>query len=306
VSADYYENNTRTQLSFCIIYKENNNIKKMFVDLISHLLDTKCFSSIRGIKFLMKQDFFKRIDKKNYIFWFDCGTHFRCAEMIYFLFSEMQSCEPIKIEANFFAEKHGKNKLDQHFSIQSKFYESAAALKRITNTTDIITVDTHSQARANEFREKRGKEPIINFVLEFLPENTPSLKRTEIKIDDISVYYNFFNDLSDSNKLKSNVLTGYNNIVDILDINNKEYTNKLKWKLTIDNYKPIEKPWNAKQFSMEYLMSSNNLTRLKMKTLEERNLFDKSFNPDESTIPELCAKSYKFSFYLLLKFVINT
>ena len=94
-------------------------------------------------------------------------------------------------------------------------------------------------------------------------------------------------------------MTGYNIIVDVLDINNKEYTKKLKWKLTIENYKPIEKPWNAKQFSMEYLMRGNNLTRLKMKTLEERNLFDISFVPDESTIPELCASSYKFSYYLL-------
>ena len=35
------------------------------------------FSVIRGFRLIRKQEVFKKIDKKKYIIWTDCGTHFR-------------------------------------------------------------------------------------------------------------------------------------------------------------------------------------------------------------------------------------
>ena len=79
----------------------------MNVDVISDILKGNALSVIRIIRFLREQDFFKKIDKKNYHFWFDLGTHHRNQEMNFFLLKDL-SIEK-NVEINFFMNKHGNN-----------------------------------------------------------------------------------------------------------------------------------------------------------------------------------------------------
>ena len=114
------------------------------------------FSVVRAFRLLRNQDFFKVIDQKNFIIWSDCGKHFRCAEFISFLMKELSQSQ-IHVNLNFFAESHGKNSRDQHFSNISKFIVQAEYKKRLLGTQDVITAILEGQEKANMFRKKQGK-----------------------------------------------------------------------------------------------------------------------------------------------------
>ena len=61
------------------VYYFDSDLKKVNcinVDIISHILKNDGFSVIRALRFLRKQPFFQKIDKKKYNFWADTGTHF--------------------------------------------------------------------------------------------------------------------------------------------------------------------------------------------------------------------------------------
>ena len=46
-------------------------------------------AAVRGFRILRSQSFFKKIDKKNYIIWEDCGKHFRNNELVGYLLLEL-------------------------------------------------------------------------------------------------------------------------------------------------------------------------------------------------------------------------
>lgn len=57
------------------------------IDIISDYQGQTAFDLIRAFKFVMELQIFKDLDKENYVIWTDCGTNFRSAEFIYFLFN---------------------------------------------------------------------------------------------------------------------------------------------------------------------------------------------------------------------------
>ena len=72
---------------------ENELVKTVNFDLIS-----KCYkgsqsshSAVRAFRILRKQDFFKKIDKNEYVVWADCGKHFRCSLFVGYLFTELKN-----------------------------------------------------------------------------------------------------------------------------------------------------------------------------------------------------------------------
>ena len=76
--------------------------------MISDITKTDAFSVVRSLRFIRNQQFFKAIEKKKIIFWLDCGTHFRCAELNHYFFKELAS-ENILVTTNFHCEQHGKS-----------------------------------------------------------------------------------------------------------------------------------------------------------------------------------------------------
>ena len=47
-------------------------------------------SAVRAFRVLRNQDFFKKIEKKEYIIWADCGKHFRNKLFVGYLFNTLK------------------------------------------------------------------------------------------------------------------------------------------------------------------------------------------------------------------------
>ena len=145
---------------FGISHVKDGKIKLINVDMIGDFYQN-AFSVVRAFRLLRKQQFFKDLDKKNYIIWADCGKHFRCAEFISFLMKELAE-DKIHVDLNFFGESHGKNSRDQHFSNVSNFLKQAEYKMRLTNTAEIIKAIEIGQRRANLFQALKRKFLQIN------------------------------------------------------------------------------------------------------------------------------------------------
>jgi hypothetical protein len=65
-------------------------IKLINFDIISSDLSQGAYSVVRGMRMLRKQDFFKQVEKKNYVVWFDTGKHFRNNEVLGYFLSELK------------------------------------------------------------------------------------------------------------------------------------------------------------------------------------------------------------------------
>lgn len=79
----------------------DNEIKLINFDIISSNLSTDASAAVRGFRFLRDQDFFKEIDKLDYIVWMDCGTHFRNGMVIGYLLCDLAK-EGIRGNVRFF------------------------------------------------------------------------------------------------------------------------------------------------------------------------------------------------------------
>lgn len=65
---------------------ENNKIKLINFDIISSDLCQDAYSVVRGMRILRNQNYFKEIEKSEYVIWLDTGKSFRNSEVLgYFL-----------------------------------------------------------------------------------------------------------------------------------------------------------------------------------------------------------------------------
>ena len=281
------------------VYYFDSDLKKVNcinVDIISHILKNDGFSVIRALRFLRKQPFFQKIDKKKYNFWADTGTHFRCAELNHYYFEEL-ALEEINVTVNFFGEHHGKSCRDQHFSVLNVYLEKGANLKLIKNTSDLISCYKDGQNSSNLERINNGLDPINFEVFDYQQEDEELIERKYLRIIDSTHYYHLTNEKNNSNEwvIKSTTLTGFEVSID-LEIDKKSKTNTKRNVESTDpnkhiNLKDSEKPWEPKEFSMEYLTSTINTIKIKIRN-EPELLFDSSFTPDKDTPPE-CIQSLR-------------
>ena len=64
-------------------------MKSINFDIISSDTSQDIRAAVRGFRILRDQEFFKKIDQKDYIIWADCGKHFRNNEFIGYLLLEL-------------------------------------------------------------------------------------------------------------------------------------------------------------------------------------------------------------------------
>ena len=62
----------------------------------------------------------------------------------------------INVNLNFFAESHGKNSRDQHFSCISSFLKQSQDEMKLVNTEDVLKAILNGQKRANFHRKFRS------------------------------------------------------------------------------------------------------------------------------------------------------
>lgn len=66
-------------------------IETINFDIISNSNDKQdALSTLRGFRILRSQEFFKKIDTKDYKIWADCGKHFRNCIVMGYLFKELK------------------------------------------------------------------------------------------------------------------------------------------------------------------------------------------------------------------------
>ena len=139
--------------------KINGKVECKNFDIISDYEGSTAQDLIRCFRFLRQLDEFKNIDQSSYIIWSDCGTQFRCAEFNYYLFCELAK-EKISVNMNWFAEKHGKNMRDQHFSVISNSLKHSTQEKKATckNAEELVERLNHHFS-LSESRRKNKETP---------------------------------------------------------------------------------------------------------------------------------------------------
>ena len=88
-STEYYNQKEASLLGFLIHYLEDGIIKKVYVDILADNGAQTASAVIQSLNFIKSQNFFRRIDKDNYIVWADCGNHFRCYELLHYFLIEL-------------------------------------------------------------------------------------------------------------------------------------------------------------------------------------------------------------------------
>lgn len=166
LNQEFYQQQQWVLLRFGLYFYENQKINCYNVDIVSNSLSTDAISLIQSFKYLKNMDFFKKINKTKYIIWTDCGTDFRCSEFSYFLFRELL-LENIFVKWNFFVEKHGKNRGDQHFSRVSNYLKQESFLSKIKDSKDIVDCLNKYQEKFNNNMKKLNLQAILYKAINF-------------------------------------------------------------------------------------------------------------------------------------------
>lgn len=186
---------------------------------------------------------FREIDENKYIVWADTGPHFRCAEMIHYLFSELLQQNKY-VSLNFFCEKHGKNTRDQHFALVSNWIKRESFVKRLCNSSDIVNAIHKQQLISNNNNKKLYNDsrkastktpprPIAITKAFVIPDHLTNIAEKNYRtIDSLCSYYNIFND--NNIDLKTRFMS------------DNEYYEILKYKDHSKN-DPIQKPRRVDQ-----------------------------------------------------------
>jgi len=91
VNKEYYTQELRTCLGFGVTHVNSaDEIETINFDVIANKDDKQdAMAAVRGFRILRSQEFFKRIDSKNYKIWADCGKHFRNLTLTGYFFKEL-------------------------------------------------------------------------------------------------------------------------------------------------------------------------------------------------------------------------
>jgi hypothetical protein len=140
---EYFEQQARTILGFTVFYREDDNIKKEHFDIISEVLSHDSFFSQIALYKVLEHSRMKKIRQNctNLILFTDCGPHFRSYEMMYAVLVETFNKNYFdEVDWHFFAESHGKNCCDAHFSVLSGILSDLKKSRtmKVHSTQDLI------------------------------------------------------------------------------------------------------------------------------------------------------------------------
>ena len=84
-------------------------------------------------------------------FWSDSGSHFRSAELMHFIFNYLPSIYNKKFFLNYFVEYHGKNIVDSHFGILSKWFKEGESIQYIYTIDELINYFKNKTQNYNNY-----------------------------------------------------------------------------------------------------------------------------------------------------------
>jgi hypothetical protein len=139
-SKTFYEKRQVSTLGMAIIFKDINNQQKIkYVNYFSEILTHDSLFVKECIGNLLSQNFMQQF--QHFCFWSDCGLHFRSAELMSYVLKALPS-EYINSTFiwNYFTEYHGKNLVDGHFGLLSKWFSDSESTQYITTPQELINV----------------------------------------------------------------------------------------------------------------------------------------------------------------------
>lgn len=188
---------------------------------------------------------FKEIEKKSYTIWCDTGSHFRCFELLHYLFIELAG-HNIKVSLNYFCEKHGKNSRDQHFSLVSHFIKEESMIKQLTSSQDICDAINKGQLKKNLQNErltslqKEDSNTVFKQITTksfVIPPHEDQIQIHQLIIKDLRKYYNFFTD--DQLILKTNFMSDQSFSTTLKNIKVKNSVQRSEAAVKTDKIEPI-------------------------------------------------------------------
>jgi hypothetical protein len=172
-------------------------------------------------------------------FWSDSGSHFRSAEVMHFFFNSLPSLYNKIFILNFFAEYHGKNIVDSHFDVLSRWFSEGEANQYIHTLEELIDF----------FKTKTQSPSNITFIIYSRTQPRTNIHKL-IMID----FFSYLSFTRFNNKLYASTLSTFN-IIDYIEI-------PFKIKIIKDTRKTKYAPSRQSTNNISIVMGSRSRQRL--------------------------------------------
>ncbi len=197
--SEFFEGNKKKVLclGFGIFFVDRTPQNQPFVnvlniDIITDYEGQDAGDVTRIFKHVMLLPEFIEIDQPEFKVWSDSGSQFRCKEFVYFCTNYLAR-QNKSVTLNFFAERHGKNMRDAHFSVVSRAFKYATHKnqKGLNSAQEVVDALNSSYIYLNEEKIEKNKKFSKSIAVYYNPANEQKIERNERKIENFYCYYHF-------------------------------------------------------------------------------------------------------------------
>ena len=175
---DWYWANAREQIAtlgfFVCCRADSGALRRSYFHYVSGVMDHTCLFTVAALK-----DLLSRVHGGTYShlhFWRDCGPHFRCYETLAFALADVPKITGAEsVVVNYFAEKHGKGRVDGCFGLQARWVADYAMRREILTRSDYIAACRAGAAETTASDPGGPSYTIVDFTPPAKPESITKL-----------------------------------------------------------------------------------------------------------------------------------
>jgi len=157
LNQDFYHKVNCSILGMCLVYKDQNGeIRKEYTDFFSDILSHDGLFVKDCLNLLLSSDTFPKL--KYLSIWSDNARHFHSKEIAYSILSDIPQKYSLQIQWNLFGEYHGKNLLDGHFGLLSRYIKEGEKCQNIKNKEECIAYLENQIRLSNNNKESLSTE----------------------------------------------------------------------------------------------------------------------------------------------------
>ena len=139
-------------MCFCVIYKKDNELKRVHINYISSILSHDSLYVTDCITMLIEKHLKNRFEELN--FWSDNACHFRSFELYHHIIKEIpEKNERFRCTLNFFNEYHGKSDVDRHFGKIQKINNLVNKTMRINDIEQLVNIFEQSIEKSKNSKD---------------------------------------------------------------------------------------------------------------------------------------------------------
>ena len=149
---DFYNKEHASCLGFCVIYKKNNELQRVYINYVSSILSHDSLYVTDCIAMLIEKYLKNRFEELN--FWSDNACHFRSFELYHHILKRIpEKNEKFRCTLNFFNEYHGKSDVDRHFGKLQKIYNMVNKTMRINDIEQLVNIFQQSIEKSKNSKD---------------------------------------------------------------------------------------------------------------------------------------------------------